>query len=70
MQKTIYSKTFYTPTGRKRVVEVREHSFGGYQVIKFNVPKDKRKLTWGTWAGDYTNKSKAIRKANSLARKK
>lgn len=69
MQKTIYSKTFYTPTGRKRVVEVREHSFGGYQVIKFDVPKDKRGLTYGTWTGDYTNKSKAIKKANSLVRK-
>ena len=69
MKNIVYSKTFYTPTGRKRIVEVREQSFGGYEVIKFSVPKDKRKFTWGTWAGNYTNKSKAIKKANSLCRK-
>ena len=69
MAKVIHSRTYYTPTGRKRLVEVREQSFGGYQVVKYNVPKDRRKLTWGTYVGNYTNKTKAIRKANSLARK-
>ena len=69
MAKVIHSRTYYTPTGRKRLVEVQEQSFGGYQVVKYNVPKDRRKLTWGTYVGNYTNKTKAIRKANSLARK-
>lgn len=69
MQKIIYSKTFYTPTGRKRSVEVAEHRFGGYEVIKFVYPKSKRGLILGTLTGYFTNKQKAIKKANSLARK-
>ena len=41
MARLIHSKTYYTPTGRKRIVEVQENSFGGYQVVKYNVPKNK-----------------------------
>ena len=70
MARLIHSKTYYTPTGRKRIVEVQEHSYGGYQVVKYNVPKNKSKLTWGTWVGNFTDRSKAIKKANSLARRK
>ena len=69
MQKIIHSKIFYTPTGRKRSVEVREHRFGGYEVFKFEHPKSKSGLIVGTWTGYFTNKQKAIKKANSLARK-
>lgn len=69
MAKVIHSRTYYTPTGRKRVVEVQEKSFGGYEVVNYHYPKDGRSLIWGTYYGNFTNKAKAIRKANSLARK-
>ena len=73
MEKIIHTKTFYTPTGRKRVVEVRENSWGNYyRVIKWNYNKGKKPITaWSSYDSGYniSSKAKAIKKANSLARK-
>ena len=75
MEKVIHSRTFYTPTGRKRVVEVRENSWGNYyRVMKWNhVPNKSKSLikAYATYNSGYnfSNKAKAIKKANSLAKK-
>ena len=72
MEKIIHSKSFTTPTGRKRRVEVRTDNYGWYRVVKWNIPKKKNSLIFASYDSGYnfSNKAKAIRKANSLARKK
>ena len=73
MEEIIHSKTFYTPTGRKRVVEVRQNSWGNhYRVVKWNFSKNKKSLiyAWSSYDSGYNFSSKkaAIKKANLLAR--
>lgn len=70
MEKIIYQKRVYTPSGQERIIQVRENSWGGYRVIKKTNPKRGLVQTILYDSGlNFSSKAKAIKKANSLAKR-
>lgn len=67
--KTILTKYYRTPSGQLRRIEVNESWDGAYWVTKDSIPKSKNSTVTRKYISVYTNKKKAFKKANSLAKK-
>lgn len=64
----IFRKNYKTKTGQKRLVEVEDLGWRGYEVCVWSIPKKKNSTRTCRHLSLFDSKSKAIKKARALAK--